>query len=155
MLNICSMGKCCPGCGETRDDAAFNFKNRSKGRRQVYCRDCSRRYVRDHYARNKDYYLRKARARNRMQRLRLLDRILDYLNTHPCVDCGERDPVVLDFDHIDPATKRWEIAVKVRYGSSWRIIEAEIAKCDVRCANDHRRRTARQFGWYRLVGQIQ
>ena len=29
-------------------------------------------------------------------------------------------------------------------------LKQEIAKCEVVCANCHRRRTAKQFGWYRL-----
>jgi hypothetical protein len=33
----------------------------------------------------------------------------------------------------------------------WRVIEAEIAKCDVRCANFHRRRSAHSKGWYRTL----
>ena len=30
---------------------------------------------------------------------------------------------------------------------SWNAILVEIAKCDIRCANCHRRRTASQYGW--------
>jgi hypothetical protein len=80
-----------------------------------------------------------------------MDRVIEYLRSHPCVDCGETDPVVLDFDHVDRFTKRWDIAGRIGYGLAWRTIQAEIAKCVVRCANCHRRRTARQFGWYRLM----
>jgi hypothetical protein len=43
------------------------------------------------------------------------------------------------------------VTERLQHGMGWRTIEAEIAKCVVRCANDHRRRTARQFGWYRLL----
>jgi hypothetical protein len=53
---------------------------------------------------------------------------------------------VLEFDHHDRATKREDVSRLMAY-SSWRRIEAEIAKCDVRCANCHRRRTAHQLGW--------
>jgi hypothetical protein len=141
--------KLCPGCGQVRQGDEFNFQRRATGLRQVYCRTCSRAYVREHYARNRDYYVRKAVYRNRVQRRDLMDRILEYLRCHPCVDCGENDPVVLDFDHVDASGKSWNIADKVKDGSSWRTIQAEIEKCVVRCANDHRRRTARQFGWYR------
>jgi hypothetical protein len=129
----------------------FNFKDRATGRRQVYCKDCSSQYVREHYIRHRDYYVRKAMIRNRLRRHDLLDQLLDYLRAHPCVDCGEVDPVVLEFDHIDPSTKNWDIANTIKDGLGWCTIEAEIAKCVVRCANCHRRRTAQQFGWYRLI----
>ena len=145
------MDRTCRRCGCTRDVSDFNFKDRARGRLQLYCKSCSRQYVQDHYRRNKPYYVNKAMARNRVHRRELFDRLLAYLRCHPCVDCGEGDPVVLDFDHVDAASKSWNIADKVADGCAWRTIEAEIAKCVVRCANCHRRRTARQFGWYRLL----
>jgi hypothetical protein len=35
---------------------------------------------------------------------------------------------------------------------SWPTILKELSKCDVRCANCHRRRTARDFKWFRASG---
>jgi hypothetical protein len=67
----------------------------------------------------------------------------DYLLQHPCVDCGEADPVVLDFDHVR-GVKRKEVSKLVT--ASTKTLLEEIAKCDVRCANCHRRRTAIQLG---------
>lgn len=68
-----------------------------------------------------------------------------YLSTHPCIDCGESDPVVLDFDHIDPATKTRSIARMLSGHVKWENILKEIEKCEVRCANCHRRRTKIQI----------
>lgn len=75
--------------------------------------------------------------------------ICEYLATHPCVDCGERDPVVLEFDHVR-GEKEWEVAHMVRCAYPIARIKAELLKCEVRCANCHRRKTAQQFGWYRV-----
>jgi hypothetical protein len=72
----------------------------------------------------------------------------DYLELHPCVDCGEANPALLDFDHLRDKTAA--IASLVRNRPSWAEVEAEIEKCEVRCANCHVRKTARQFGFYRL-----
>jgi hypothetical protein len=59
------------------------------------------------------------------------------------IDCGESDPVVLDFDHRDRRAKFANVSDMLTY-SIKRVI-SEIAKCDVRCANDHRRRTKKQI----------
>jgi hypothetical protein len=66
------------------------------------------------------------------------------------VDCGESDPVVLDFDHVR-GSKRFSIAIAVTLGYPWETLLREIEKCEVRCANCHRRKTARQMGHRRAL----
>ena len=53
-----------------------------------------------------------------------------------CVDCGNRDIRVLDFDHVR-APKFDSVSSMVRRGLSVDVILAEIAKCEVRCKNCH------------------
>ena len=64
-----------------------------------------------------------------------------YLLDHPCVDCGEVDIRVLEFDHRDPKQKQANISRMVADRCGIDRISAEVAKCDVRCANCHRRRS--------------
>ena len=64
-----------------------------------------------------------------------------YVGTHPCFDCGESDPVVLEFDH--QGEKLFTIGQDLR-DRNWPSLLDEIAKCEVVCANCHRRRTARR-----------
>jgi len=73
-------------------------------------------------------------------------RIREYLESRGCVDCGESDRRVLDFDHRDPRSKVGGIA-RLAMTKPWPVVLSEIEKCDVRCANCHRRRTALQFDW--------
>ena len=97
--------KMCRRCQQLLDFSSFNYKDKEKGTFQVYFKSCSREYVKEHYARNKPYYIQKARNRNKWERSDRQQRILDYLLAKSCVDCGETDPIVLDFDHIDKDTK--------------------------------------------------
>jgi len=72
--------------------------------------------------------------------------LFDFFRTHPCVDCGETDPVVLEFDRR--SDKAFSIAQGLR-DRSWPSLLKEMAKCDVVCANCHRRRTALRGGFAR------
>jgi hypothetical protein len=101
-------------------------------------RDC-RNWYRRHRA--TEYPKIKARAKRRKAALRAL--ALDA-KKGGCVDCPEKDPVVLDFDHRDRSKKIGDVGQMVAKGIGISRIRAEIAKCEIRCANCHRRRTARE-----------
>jgi len=136
--------KTCSTCGEEKPVTAFTFRNVRSGRRHAWCRDCSREQVRMHYQAHQAYYVRKARTRTARILVEQREWILNYLSLHPCVDCGEADPRCLDFDHIR-GRKVCVISLMLgKYG--WKAIEKEIAKCEVRCANCHRKRTAERRG---------
>lgn len=102
-------------------------------------------YKRAFYERNRARYIAESAVRKAEQIKANHTFILEYLEANPCVDCGEADPVVLEFDHR--GDKRCSVSDAVRKGLGQKTIAAEIAKCDVRCANCHRRKTAGQFGW--------
>jgi 5-methylcytosine-specific restriction endonuclease McrA len=68
--------------------------------------------------------------------------IYEYLLDHSCVDCGEPDPIVLEFDHLrDKHASVYQIAAE---GLALQRVIEEIAKCEVACANCHKRRTSRR-----------
>ncbi len=77
--------------------------------------------------------------------------VREYLRDHHCVDCHESDPIVLEFDHVR-GVKVGNLSALVNAGRTLTVIQDEINKCDVRCANCHRRVTAqRHGGWWKMV----
>ena len=96
-------------------------------------RDAQRAYLSDHYRRNKTRY----GMSQKINRIRAKLMVYQYLKAHPCVNCGEADPTVLEFHHRDPASKDAPITALVRNGFAR--VAREIEKCDVLCANCHRR----------------
>lgn len=75
-----------------------------------------------------------------------------------CLDCGGAFPACcFDFDHRDPATKdRRAVSISQLAGLvTEEELRAEIAKCDLVCANCHRIRTQKQrtAGLFRWGGR--
>jgi hypothetical protein len=108
------------------------------------CLACGRGYRRDHYARNVAYYVAKAARADDRRQVENYRKLIAHLRVNPCVDCGETDVRVLQFDHLDPSTKTTEVSRLVLY-ASWSRALAEIDKCAVRCGNCHRRKTLRDL----------
>jgi len=63
----------------------------------------------------------------------------------PCADCGLLfKPHVMDFDHVR-GKKRGNVSEMLKNNYSWESLEAEIAKCVLRCSNCHREKTHRRL----------
>ena len=137
--------KRCATCHEVRPWEDFNLQRRSVDGRQDRCRDCCRAW----YQRNQVSHKQRVRARKVAMLPVYRQRLAEYFLEHPCVDCGESDLRVLEFDHREGADKLSEVTLLISAIVSWERIMEEIEKCDVRCANCHRRVTAERGGYWR------
>ena len=89
-------------------------------------------------------------AAQKRHRVKIREKLLEYLSVLACIGCGESDPFVLDFDHKDPKDKSRGVARMLSGHYSWDSLVKEIEKCEIRCANCHRRRSYSQFkNWRR------
>ncbi len=133
----------CTRCGEWKQSDDFPTRAKGSAFLHSWCKACFTTYKAERHQRNHEKEMRRIRRNQAATVSANRARALEYLLTHPCVDCGERDPVVLDFDHVH-GDKIADVSVMISNGWPWRKVEAEIAKCDVRCANDHRRVTKKR-----------
>jgi transcription elongation factor Elf1 len=136
--------RCCT-CGVEQSIANFNRRAQSSDGLQARCRDCAREW----YVANKQQHIANTARRKARVRDELRGKLAEYLREHPCADCGESDIRCLEFDHVDPTTKREAISVMVLEVWPWAQVEAEIKKCVVRCANCHRRKTISTRNFWR------
>lgn len=125
--------KTCPRCKTKKSLDEFSW-HKSKGY-QAFCKPCNREYKREWYQANKIH----VRTETKNRKERNISFVLDFLEDHPCVDCGETDIVVLEFDHLE--NKYGTVTGLAKLGISLENLIKEIEKCEVVCANCHKRRT--------------
>lgn len=71
---------------------------------------------------------------------------ITLLKDQPCADCGNIFPeVCMDFDHVR-GEKLFNISTSSCAGFSYDRVMAEIAKCELVCANCHRIRIRNRLG---------
>ena len=105
---------------------------------QSYCRSCQKEYDAEWYQANKER--RQAKVRDdRYAQAAWLDSLKDG---NPCADCGRTyPPYVMEWHHLPGTIKRLVLADVRRAAHSRKRILAELAKCELVCANCHRERT--------------
>jgi hypothetical protein len=136
--------KTCGKCKIEKTLESFSWRNKAKGTKLTWCKLCMSEYDRTRYTTTNRPV--EVRANTLLLRKRNVEWLDAYLSDKACVDCGITDRRVLQFDHRDRATKVANLS-NMSYSYGLDAIMAEVAKCDVRCANCHMIRTGEQLGW--------
>lgn len=137
--------KFCPGCSIKKPYSEFQRNKIKNDGYQSHCRKCKSRDDHKYYLTNKEVHY--ARVKSYLNKNRL--NLWNYLKKHSCIDCGETNPIVLEFDHL--SNKKASVAWLIGRKYSWKVIKNEIKKCKIRCANCHRIKTSQELGWYRFL----
>ena len=107
-----SSSKICPKCQTNKRQIG------ATGRIKPYCQSCEKNYAQERYDARRSF-------------------INNYKLELGCQSCGYNEhPVALEFDHLDPSTKKYSIGSQLM-SMSWKAIHEEISKCRVLCANCH------------------
>lgn len=139
--------KQCSKCGRLLPLIQFPLRSAARGTFRCECKDCRAEYDRVYYIENRGRYKEHQRRNQPRRRNENRQRLDEYLADKCCIDCGETDRVVLELDHVR-GVKEFNVGSMVSM-FSWKRISKELEKCEVRCANCHRRKTARDFKWFR------
>ena len=149
--------KSCSICQTRKSLTEFYKRDTKTNRYHAQCKACyslkRRASYAQHYQKYGQAYRERARERKRQYKAKLRKKLFDYLSDKYCASCGESDIRTLEFDHLVPIEKSFSISKGLTYGKRWEVLEKEIAKCQILCANCHKIRTAEQFGWYRHIKQ--
>lgn len=139
----------CSKCLEYKDIQYFGKNKTRTDGLQIYCKECAKKYMKNYYESNHSKHVAAVLKIKQKNKIKIKEFILEYLRDNPCVDCGESRIPTLDFDHVR-GNKNKAVAYFLSVGAELKKVQEEISKCEVRCANCHRRKTYRDFGSYRF-----
>ena len=130
----------CNSCGLPKEEEEFNWRFKALGMRAKTCRECKKDQQHTWYMDHQEQEKERVRRRRVKAREDAREYIYQYKLTNPCENCGETDPVILDFHHV--RGKGANIPALVADGTSLKRIKAEINLCIILCSNCRRKLTA-------------
>lgn len=137
--------KLCTKCKIKKSfDEFYTDKHKKSGYRSN-CKTCTAKSKANYYKNNKQAF----RKASKKSITRNQEYVYNFLLKNPCCKCGESEPMCLDFDHIDPKSKDANICSLIFNCVSLDKLQSEIDKCQVLCANCHRKKTAQEVGSFK------
>lgn len=115
------------------------------------CRTCNKEYQEKWYKNNKKIHCDRVSKVRKQNKEKIRNFLFDFLSKNACNKCGEKDILVLEFDHL--SNKSFNISEAISNSYSINRLKKEIEKCQVLCANCHRRKTAIEQNTYRFTKQ--
>jgi hypothetical protein len=126
--------KTCSTCKLEKSFNEFRKDSSKKDGYQPRCKCCVKARTHQRY---KELYHVKAKIGQASRRKNRYTKLKDYIINHGgCIVCGENDQACIDFHHLDPNKKEFSISQSTNL--QWELVEQEIAKCIMLCANHHR-----------------
>ena len=129
--------KQCTHCKRILPYNSFTFRDKEHSRLSSWCKDCQKQKTIEIRASNIEKYKAKDRI-NKASAYKNKRNIINSYKSCGCLVCGEKEPVCLDFPHVDTKSKSFDIAKQFHIKAIETIIN-EIKKCVVLCANCHRK----------------
>lgn len=127
--------KVCSVCGLEKSLTDFSWRNKSKGTLQSRCKSCQRSMDNNNYAKS-SIRRDKIRISGSLWKKSFRDWFHDLKKDKCCVKCGDERIYVLEFHHIDPSTKLFNVSNPTTQSKIK--IKDEVEKCVILCANCHR-----------------
>ena len=127
----------CPHCKRLLTVDNFFYKDKAHTTLSSWCKECHKESVLKTRQKSLDMYRIRDREKKSKYYRDKRSKVDEYKKAG-CAMCGEKELVCLDFHHIDPSTKEFNIG-KQFHIRSFKDIEKEIEKCVVLCANCHRK----------------
>lgn len=125
--------KKCYKCGETKPISEFHTAIGNKDGLLSYCKKCR------NAQHNINYSKHIVKRRQHDHERDTVRKKLLYDLKQPCLNCGESDPTCVDFHHIDPSKKKFNIAGACVKHKPMEEIKEEIKKCVCLCSNCHKK----------------
>ena len=117
------------------------------------CKQCCYQKNKEWKHCNGDKVREYGRKHKKLLTLRNRKRLREIKQSSSCVDCGNTNWMVLEFDHVR-GIKRDNVSSLSKY-YSWSTVLAEIEKCEIRCRNCHRIRTPKSQSYVPLILLVQ
>lgn len=126
--------KKCACCKQIKKLEEFGPNKKSKDGKQYRCNKCFSNAMRMHYKKNAS----KVNQRMKLSETEIANELNQIKKAIGCKYCAEKEPICLDFHHLDKSLKNKNVSFWVHAKSKNKAIE-EAKKCIVVCANCHRK----------------
>jgi hypothetical protein len=141
-------------CTKCKIDKSLDMFSYDRGKPRPHCKECRVKengtYYRNNLEDRKKYHKKRLKKlyQNEETRIRLnknaevarkkkTTKYREFMKQKKCDICGFNDYRALQWHHLDPKTKSFNVATGVRF-KCWDDTLKEINKCQCLCANCHR-----------------
>ena len=134
--------KICTVCKEEKTIDHFMIKSESSDGYFNTCKGCENESARAYYKENRQHVRDRMCVGRKSRNITAQNKNIEIKTNTPCAICNKKfHPYAMDWDHIDPKTKSYEISEMIASGYSWHLIESEMKKCQLLCALCHKEKT--------------